>query len=194
VSRTSDNTCGAFWRLNLTFYRVAECTTLSSLFWSSTCRWLLIGLSLVSLSFFSSFHISSLKHCRLVLFVFVFFSTSVCFLLIFNFYLWPFCKSFLSSRFSLSISIYHILCFKIWSLFIWFLITFKFSFWVLIFFIYYFYKNFISFLFHPSIKVYGILFILTWSSFFFCYNYFSFQFNPPIKIYVFFLLICYFCP
>jgi hypothetical protein len=88
---------------------------------------------------FFFFSLSSLEDYSLTLFV-VGISTLVLILLIFNFYSWPFYRSFICFQFHSSISIYHIF--------------FLFSFWLSFFWLFYlgFILNDFSFQFYHSIK------------------------------------------
>jgi len=91
-----------------------------------------------------SFFFSSLENHKLVFFV-VDISISIINLLIFNFYSWPFCKSFICFQLSPLIWIFHVLLF----------FNFVFIIWISDFFPLSFYK---SFWFHHSIQVYDVLF------------------------------------
>ena len=68
--------------------------------------------------------LSSLENYKLVFFVFNIL-ISVFILFIFNFYSWPFYKTFICFQFHHSIPICHILFFSIWFVLFWFLICFQ---------------------------------------------------------------------
>jgi len=111
--------CGVSWHPKILSRHVIESIVMSSSVSSGMCWHWWSSLSLVGLFpfFFSLF---SLKNYNLALFV-VRILTSVLILFISSLCSWSICRSFNYFQFNLSISIYQILYFSIWSLFFWFL-------------------------------------------------------------------------
>jgi hypothetical protein len=111
--------CGVSWHPKILSRHVIESIVMSSSVSSGMCWHWWSSLSLVGLFpfFFSLF---SLKNYNLALFV-IRISTLVLILFISSLCSWSFCWSFNYFQFNLSISIYQILYFSIWSLFFWFL-------------------------------------------------------------------------
>jgi hypothetical protein len=115
---------------------------MSSIFYDKCLQW---WFDLFLVGYFFSF-LSHPHEKYSLTFLVVSISTLAIILLIFNFWFWPFCRSFICFQFHPSIPIYHILYSPIWSSF--------FSY----FFSWLFHKRFTGFQFYYSIQIDGIIF------------------------------------
>jgi len=133
-------------------------------------------------AFFPFFSVSSPKKYNLTLFV-VGVLTSILILLIFIFWSWSFCKSFICFQFYHSIQVHKYHIFPIWSKLFCFL-----------FFFLVFYKSFIGFQFLSLIQINDIMFsdlvLIVLIFFLVCKSYYSFYLHPTIKtLFLFFMWI-----